>query len=56
MQLKLSREYSSALEGFQRIQRVAAEKQRTVVESKKRVVQEEREESVLSSLVRYSLD
>lgn len=44
LQQKLSREYQSSLAAFQKIQRIAAEKQRTLVESQKREVRVERAE------------
>lgn len=39
MQTKLSREFTSALQGFQRVQRLSAEKQRGTVEVQKRAVE-----------------
>ncbi|KLT43345.1 putative t-SNARE, partial [Cutaneotrichosporon oleaginosum] len=38
IQSKLSREYTSALQGFQRVQRLSAERQRSTVEVQKRAV------------------
>jgi syntaxin 7 len=40
VQAKLSREFGSAISGFQRVQRLSAEKQRTSVETQKRRVEE----------------
>ncbi|KAL1411264.1 SNAP receptor [Vanrija albida] len=40
IQAKLSREYTAALQGFQRAQRLSVEKQRTTVEVQKRAVEE----------------
>ncbi|CAK9780906.1 unnamed protein product [Cutaneotrichosporon oleaginosum] len=39
IQSKLSREYTSALQGFQRVQRLSAERQRSTVEVQKRAVE-----------------
>lgn len=40
MQTKLSREFTTAVASFQRVQRLSAEKQRSHVESQKRRVEE----------------
>lgn len=51
VQQKLSREYQSSLAAFQKIQRIAAEKQRTYVEVKKREVRHDAGEQSDSQLV-----
>ena len=51
LQQKLSREYQASLAAFQKIQRVAAEKQRTFVEVKKREVRAEQSEQSDHQLV-----
>lgn len=44
VQAKLSREFGNALQSFQRVQRLSAERQRTVVDVQKRAVEEAVEE------------
>ncbi|TXT14393.1 uncharacterized protein COLE_00586 [Cutaneotrichosporon oleaginosum] len=57
IQSKLSREYTSALQGFQRVQRLSAERQRSTVEVQKRAVelQEEAEDRDSVELERVQL-
>ncbi|WOO81099.1 Syntaxin pep12 [Vanrija pseudolonga] len=45
VQAKLSREYTAALQGFQRVQRLSVEKQRTTVEVQKRAVEAAEDEA-----------